>query len=301
MMCRDYGFVSFRRWKVFLTILCLSARLLFQAPCTDCFALVRTPPSRIHPFLPFDASNQRMAILRRSLHQQQSADLELEVLNPNNDNANPTAATALAIPKIATDKAALTSPFMDNESDDRKDVWTVLGLLWLIAAISALDRVAMSVALIPMASEFHFTDTTSGAISSLFSVGYGLAILPAGLLVSCISPKQVLACGVVVWSLATWATPACAALLPIEAWPILLIRALVGMGEAMVIPTIHRLLSVWTSARQKSSGRCGDFSMALRGRTSPPLTLLVSCSHCLHLQWVSCRYHWCLPALSFGT
>lgn len=260
-MYQDHNLLSFRRWKVVLKVLCLSACLLWKGPCTDGFSLGRTP-SKL-PIRTIGDLSRRSSLLRRSLQQRylqqpQSADLELEVLNSNNGDTIPSLAAALSISTMATDPVDLTSPFTDNEDGDRKDVWTVLSLLWLIAAISALDRVAMSVALIPMASEFHFTDSTSGAISSLFSVGYGLAILPAGLLVSCISPKQVLACGVAVWSLATWATPAAAALLPIVVLPVLLIRALVGMGEAMVIPTIHRLLSVWTSAQQKSSGKCGD-------------------------------------------
>ena len=161
-----------------------------------------------------------------------------------------------------------TTTSLWNENRNNEDLRTVLGLLWLIAAISALDRVAMSVALVPMSQEFHFTDAMSGAISSLFSVGYGLAILPAGLLVSCVSPKQVMGYGVALWSLATIATPSLAELLPIVALPILMIRALVGMGEAMVIPTIHRMLSVWTSPQEKSSGKfkslvvltCASFS-----------------------------------------
>ena len=131
----------------------------------------------------------------------------------------------------------------------------ILGLLWLVAAISSLDRVAMSVALVSMSSEFDFSETIKGSISSLFSVGYGLAILPAGLMLSCLSPRQVTAFGVALWSMATIATPASADLLALQLMaPILFVRACVGVGEAMVVPTIQKLLAVWTTTEQKSFG-----------------------------------------------
>lgn len=113
----------------------------------------------------------------------------------------------------------------------------------------------MSVALVSMSAEFGFSDTMKGSISSLFSVGYGLAILPAGLILSFVSPRQVMAFGVALWSVATIVTPLSADLLELELMaPILLVRACVGVGESMVIPTFQRLLAVWTNAEQKSSG-----------------------------------------------
>jgi Major Facilitator Superfamily len=307
MIHHGNGIVSLRRrWKVVLPILCFSGRPVLYGPFAEGFSQFPTSSSRIQPIRQGAlAPKQREKLHRSLIQQQQSTDLEVDVLNPKKGEAISTPTTTAPIPIIAMDQVVFPSPFTDNDEDNRKDVGTVLALLWLIAAISALDRVAMSVALVPMASEFHFTDSTSGSISSLFSVGYGLAILPAGLLVSCISPKQVLGCGVAVWSLATLATPTCAALLPIVALPILLIRALVGMGEAMVIPTIHRLLSVWTSMQQKSSGECCSAVIRLLLIFLPHVSLISNFfnlhSHCVHLQRLSCRYHWRLLAVPYDT
>ena len=142
----------------------------------------------------------------------------------------------------------------DSSNDDREK-FVVLGLLWSIAAISALDRVAMSVALLPMSTELDLSNTLKGSISSLFSVGYGIGILPAGFILSTLSPRQVMAFGITVWSLATIATPASAELITAEiVLPLFLVRAFVGAGESFVIPTIQRLLAVWTKADQKSLG-----------------------------------------------
>jgi hypothetical protein len=141
------------------------------------------------------------------------------------------------------------------DSMAKRDVYVVLGLLWIIAAISALDRVAMSVAILPMSTELNLSNTLKGSISSLFSVGYGIGILPAGLILATLSPRNVLAFGVAVWSIATVATPGSAELLAVGVTaPLFLVRALVGAGESFVLPTVQRLLAVWTQPDQKSVG-----------------------------------------------
>jgi len=140
----------------------------------------------------------------------------------------------------------------------------MLGLLWFIACLSALDRVAMSVALLPMSAEFDFSDSVKGSISSLFSVGYGLAILPAGLLVADLSPRLVMAAGLAAWSVATIATPFAAAGVDGDAGScmvaLLAARALVGAGESVILPTLQRLLSAWTTAEEKSTALAAVYS-----------------------------------------
>jgi ACS family sodium-dependent inorganic phosphate cotransporter len=115
----------------------------------------------------------------------------------------------------------------------------------------------MSIALLPMSAEFDLTDTVKGSLSSYFSLGYGIGIVPAGLLVSQLSPKAVMAGGLAMWSLATLATPMAAASsgtalaeLPLY---LLLARAAVGMGESVILPAVQRLLTQWISTEQKAS------------------------------------------------
>ena len=141
------------------------------------------------------------------------------------------------------------------EIAEKRDMYIILGLLWTIAAISALDRVAMSVALIPMSTELDLSNTLKGSISSLFSVGYSIGILPAGLILATLSPRTVVAFGVAVWSIATLATPGSAEGVVVGfVAPLFLVRALVGVGESFVLPTVQRLLAVWTQPDQKSLG-----------------------------------------------
>ena len=58
-----------------------------------------------------------------------------------------------------------------------------LALCCAIGSFCSLDRVVMGVAIIPMAADLGFSETTKGLIAAAFSLGYGLGIAPAGALV----------------------------------------------------------------------------------------------------------------------
>jgi ACS family sodium-dependent inorganic phosphate cotransporter len=138
----------------------------------------------------------------------------------------------------------------DTKNAGRKTM--MLFLLWTIAWLSALDRVAMSVALLPISEEYNYTDSVKGSISSLFSVGYGVAILPAGLLVAHASPRTVMAFGLALWSVSTIATPVATRLAVDNMAPLLFVRACVGAGESVIMPTIQKLLQSWMQPDEKS-------------------------------------------------
>ena len=161
----------------------------------------------------------------------------------------------------------------ESESSTIPEYLPILGLLWFVALLSALDRVAMSVAILPLSTEYHLTDTAKGGISSIFSVGYGLGIIPCGLLVSAVSPRLIMASGVTLWSLATFGTPIAASLINVvqhadtmtnaevtssvvyiaeNTAPLLFMRSVMGAAESVVLPTIQRMLANWVPASKKS-------------------------------------------------
>jgi ACS family sodium-dependent inorganic phosphate cotransporter len=151
--------------------------------------------------------------------------------------------------ETASIKMTLTAA-QHKENEFKKN--TVFFLLWTIAWLSALDRVAMSVALLPISQEYGYTDAVKGAISSLFSVGYGVAILPAGIIVATASPRVVMGLGVALWSVSTIATPTAVGFAVDNMSPLLFVRACVGAGESVIFPSIQRLLQVWMQPEEKS-------------------------------------------------
>lgn len=64
---------------------------------------------------------------------------------------------------VGPDRAAL----VDNSSVS--SLYTMMGLCFLVAIVCALDRVAMSVAIVSMGDVYGYSDTTKGLVSFLVS------------------------------------------------------------------------------------------------------------------------------------
>lgn len=79
-----------------------------------------------------------------------------------------------------------------------------------VALICAVDRAAMSVAILPMTEAFGWTDSEKGAVASAFFFGYTATNPIAGTLASRGQAKAILSAGVVTWSIFTILTPTAA-------------------------------------------------------------------------------------------
>lgn len=53
----------------------------------------------------------------------------------------------------------------DDSGGSPTSVFTIMSLCFLVAIVCALDRVAMSVAIVPMGNVYDYTDTTKGLVS----------------------------------------------------------------------------------------------------------------------------------------
>ncbi|KAI8466882.1 MAG: major facilitator superfamily domain-containing protein [Monoraphidium minutum] len=95
--------------------------------------------------------------------------------------------------------------------------------------ICNMDKVNMSVAIIPMAHDFGWSPSVAGLVQSSFFWGYILSQLPGGYLTSRFGGRRTLPAGVAMWSLATAAVPTLAATVP----GLCFSRAAVGLGEAV--------------------------------------------------------------------
>lgn len=124
-----------------------------------------------------------------------------------------------------------------------------LGLLFLVACLCSLDRVAMSVAVIPMSAELGYNEQVKGAISTIFSIGYLCGMLPAGVIGAFTSPKNVLAAGVLFWSLAQMISPAAA---EVSLPALLASRFFMGVSESVTVPTIQNFVSRLVPSANKS-------------------------------------------------
>jgi ACS family sodium-dependent inorganic phosphate cotransporter len=127
--------------------------------------------------------------------------------------------------------------------------YTVVALLALATAICYVDRVNISIAIIPLARDRGYNPAATGLILSSFFWGYIGPQMLGGWLADRFGGKRVLTAGVVLWSIGTLLTPAAA---EISFGALLLMRAVLGLGESVHFPTVHSLAARWTIASERS-------------------------------------------------
>lgn len=125
----------------------------------------------------------------------------------------------------------------------------IVALLFFSFVICNVDRVAISVAILPMAGVYGWSPSTVGVIQSAFFWGYVLTQILGGWAADKYGGKVVLGAGVLVWSLMTFLTPAAANAGLI---PLLAARALLGVGEGVAMPAMNQLVSSWVPEKERS-------------------------------------------------
>jgi ACS family glucarate transporter-like MFS transporter len=150
--------------------------------------------------------------------------------------------------------------------------WLIILWIFVISAIAYLDRVNLSIAGRAIESEFHLDNIQLGWVFSAFILGYALFQAPAGRLADRIGPRLMVAAGVVWWAvfttLITWLSPATGRLLIV----LMLIRFLLGAGEAIVYPASNRIVAAWIPSAERGIANGIIFSgVGFGAGVTPPL------------------------------
>lgn len=127
--------------------------------------------------------------------------------------------------------------------------YTVVTLFFLGTALCYIDRISISVAIIPIANQYGYDSAAKGLVLSAIFWGYLWTQLIGGWMADRFGGHRVLAAGVAVWSLATFVTPIAAAS---SFAALLAARVLLGLGEGVNFPSIHSLTSRWTLPRERA-------------------------------------------------
>ncbi|KAJ4768937.1 phosphate transporter 4 [Rhynchospora pubera] len=127
--------------------------------------------------------------------------------------------------------------------------WIIVLLCFSSFLLCNMDRVNMSIAILPMSAEFNWSPATVGLIQSSFFWGYLLTQIAGGIWADTVGGKTVLGFGVVWWSIATALTPVAAKVgLPF----LLVVRAFMGIGEGVAMPAMNNILSKWVPVDERS-------------------------------------------------
>ncbi len=81
--------------------------------------------------------------------------------------------------------------------------WLLVFWLFVLSAVSFLDRVNISIAGPSIANDFQLTDVQLGRVFSALLIGYTLFQTPGGWLADRLGPRRVLTAGVLWWGIFT--------------------------------------------------------------------------------------------------
>ena len=119
----------------------------------------------------------------------------------------------------------------------------------LAVIICYIDRVNISVAIIPMQEQFGWSDSQVGFIFSSFYIGYMLTMALGGYLSDKFGGKLVLGYGVVLWSIFTILTPLAA---HNGFFALFIMRVLMGIGEGVTFPAWQSLYARWIPFKERT-------------------------------------------------
>ncbi|OVA17681.1 Major facilitator superfamily [Macleaya cordata] len=125
----------------------------------------------------------------------------------------------------------------------------VIAMVALALALCNADRVVMSVAIVPLSLTHGWSRSFAGIVQSSFLWGYLMSPIVGGALVDYYGGKVVMACGVAIWSIATFLTPWAA---ETSLWALLAMRVLLGIAEGVALPSMNNMISRWFPRTERS-------------------------------------------------
>jgi ACS family glucarate transporter-like MFS transporter len=162
--------------------------------------------------------------------------------------------------------------------------WFLVFWLFVLGAVSYLDRVNISIAGTAMAEEYHLNQVQLGSIFSAFLLGYAFFQTPGGWLADRLGPRHVLTIGVVWWGIFTALTASLSSGITGALSYLIVIRLLLGAGEAIIYPACNKFVSQWIPTQERGLANGLIFAGVGAGTASAPIfvTYLM-----LHYGWRS--------------
>jgi len=149
--------------------------------------------------------------------------------------------------------------------------WFLVFWLFVLGAVSYLDRVNISIAGSAMAEDYRLTQVQLGSIFSAFLIGYALFQTPGGWLADRIGPRHVLTIGVVWWGIFTALTASLPSTIAGALSYLLVIRLLLGAGEAIIYPACNKFVSQWVPSQERGLANGLIFAGVGAGTASAPI------------------------------
>jgi ACS family glucarate transporter-like MFS transporter len=134
--------------------------------------------------------------------------------------------------------------------------WVILAMLLLISMVTYLDRVNISIAAKYIMEAYGLSAVDMGKIFSAFVFGYALFQTPFGWLADKFGARRLLTFAIIWWSAFTAVTAVAADIFTAQLLGVfgsfLLIRFLIGAGEAAAYPNFNRAIAFWMAPGERA-------------------------------------------------
>jgi MFS transporter, ACS family, glucarate transporter len=162
--------------------------------------------------------------------------------------------------------------------------WFLVAWLFVLSAVAYLDRVNLSIAGAKLSDEFAISNIRLGFVFSAFLFGYALFQTPAGWLADRFGPRRVLTVGVLWWGVFTALTAAIPHDIANAVMALIVIRFLLGAGEAIIYPASNQFVARWIPSHERGMANGIIFAgVGIGAGVTPPLISFIM----LHYGWRS--------------
>ena len=160
--------------------------------------------------------------------------------------------------------------------------WLLIFWLFVLSAVSYLDRVNISIAGGAIADSYHLTDVQLGKVFSAMLVGYALFQTVGGRLADRFGSRRVLTFGVLWWGIFTALTGFVPSAIAGAIVLFIAVRFLLGAGEAVIYPSANQFLARWIPVSERGIANGWIFAGVGAGAgLTPPLVTYIM----IHYGW----------------
>ncbi len=125
--------------------------------------------------------------------------------------------------------------------------WLIVGLLFIVTALSFLDRQVLSMSIIKIKEDIQITDTDYSWITNGFIAGYALMFTLGGVFIDKFGTKLGLAISLAIWSLAAGLHS-----IATTVSMFVVFRFILGIGEGACFPGAIKAVIEWIPANKRS-------------------------------------------------
>jgi MFS transporter, ACS family, glucarate transporter len=158
--------------------------------------------------------------------------------------------------------------------------WRIIALIFVVYVLMIVDRINISIAAKYIMPEYGLSQVEFGAIFSAFVLAYALAQIPGGWLGDRFGPRRVMTAAILWWSGFTALTAVAGELILTSMLGVVgsfvLVRALIGIGEAAAPPNANRMIANWIAPAERGIATGVTISgSALGAALTPPLIVWI--------------------------